>query len=362
MTCRNISRGSPPKRPPSSTPRITAAPSTTSPPPQPDPDRRGAWSTSPTTHRSTCRRASRSRMPRRAVRPRRNRPLRRRLPALRTRSRAPSTWRPPPISATASCRAFRPASRSRQDGRPAASDLIILAGRPGMGKTSLATNIAFNIAKAYRWRGAAGRPTKTSQWRHCRLLLARNERRAARHPYHRRAGRRSPPPRSAAAITETSSTSSSSRPSREMQALPLYIDDTGGLSIASSPPAPAPEAPARPRPPGRRLSPAALRLVQEGREPRAGADRDHHRPQGAGQGAEGAGHRAVAALASGGKPRRQAPAALRPARIRLDRAGRRRGLFVYREEYYLKNKEPKPGTPSTRNGRPRWRRSMAAPR
>jgi replicative DNA helicase len=29
------------------------------------------------------------------------------------------------------------------------SDLIVLAGRPGMGKTSLATNIAFNIAHAY---------------------------------------------------------------------------------------------------------------------------------------------------------------------------------------------------------------------
>ena len=32
-----------------------------------------------------------------------------------------------------------------------ASDLIVLAGRPGMGKTALATNIAYNIAKA--WRG-----------------------------------------------------------------------------------------------------------------------------------------------------------------------------------------------------------------
>ncbi len=30
------------------------------------------------------------------------------------------------------------------------SDLLILAGRPSMGKTSLATNVAFNIAKAYR--------------------------------------------------------------------------------------------------------------------------------------------------------------------------------------------------------------------
>ena len=31
------------------------------------------------------------------------------------------------------------------------SDLIILAGRPGMGKSSLATNIAYNVARA--WRG-----------------------------------------------------------------------------------------------------------------------------------------------------------------------------------------------------------------
>ena len=31
----------------------------------------------------------------------------------------------------------------------AESDLIIIAGRPGMGKTSLATNIAFNAAQ--RW-------------------------------------------------------------------------------------------------------------------------------------------------------------------------------------------------------------------
>src|SRR3990170_1107628 len=30
------------------------------------------------------------------------------------------------------------------------SDLVILAGRPSMGKTALATNIAYNIAKAYR--------------------------------------------------------------------------------------------------------------------------------------------------------------------------------------------------------------------
>src|SRR5262245_43251488 len=36
------------------------------------------------------------------------------------------------------------------------SDLIILAGRPSMGKTALVTNIAFNVAKAYRTEMGAG--------------------------------------------------------------------------------------------------------------------------------------------------------------------------------------------------------------
>ena len=30
------------------------------------------------------------------------------------------------------------------------SDLIVLAGRPSMGKTSLATNIAYNITKSFK--------------------------------------------------------------------------------------------------------------------------------------------------------------------------------------------------------------------
>jgi replicative DNA helicase len=37
------------------------------------------------------------------------------------------------------------------------SDLIILAGRPSMGKTALATNIAFNAARAYRSETAGGK-------------------------------------------------------------------------------------------------------------------------------------------------------------------------------------------------------------
>jgi replicative DNA helicase len=47
------------------------------------------------------------------------------------------------------CRPAWPTSTSKLGGLHK-SDLLILAGRPSMGKTSLATNIAFNIAKAYR--------------------------------------------------------------------------------------------------------------------------------------------------------------------------------------------------------------------
>src|SRR5205809_3063761 len=44
------------------------------------------------------------------------------------------------------------------------ADLIILAGRPSMGKTALATNIAFNAAKAYQpARGPEGRIDLTKQ-------------------------------------------------------------------------------------------------------------------------------------------------------------------------------------------------------
>ena len=42
------------------------------------------------------------------------------------------------------------------------SDLLILAGRPSMGKTALATNIAFNVARSYRWEPTPeGRKTVT---------------------------------------------------------------------------------------------------------------------------------------------------------------------------------------------------------
>ena len=65
------------------------------------------------------------------------------------------------------------------------SDLIILAGRPGMGKTALATNLAYNVAKAQE--SGPPRPDgriEFDQRRHRRLLLPRNVGRTARHPHH----------------------------------------------------------------------------------------------------------------------------------------------------------------------------------
>jgi len=110
------------------------------------------------------------------------------------------------------------------------SDLIILAGRPAMGKTALATNIAYNVARAYR-----------GQTRHDGSVVAEDggvvgffslemsaEQLATR------------------IIAEQSNVSSSlirrgaidpaqfervAQAAQEMQEMPFYIDQTGGITI-----------------------------------------------------------------------------------------------------------------------------------
>ncbi len=208
------------------------------------------------------------------------------------------------------------------------SDLIIVAGRPGMGKSALGTNIGFNIAKAWRGDLQPDGSMKTVNGGVVGLfsLEMSAEQLATR------------------IIAEQSGVSSANirrgrideadfarivEASREMQRVPLYIDQTGGLTIAQL------AARARRLKRQRGLDLLIVDYIQllagtsrrEFGEPRAGGDRDHHNAEGAGQGAEGADHGAVAALASGGEPRRQAPAALRPPRIRLHRAGRRCGAL-----------------------------------
>ncbi len=67
------------------------------------------------------------------------------------------------------------------------SDLIILAGRPGMGKTSLATNIAFNCAEAHLRIPAGRRPLQSG--RPGGVLQPRDERRPAGDAYSGGTGR-----------------------------------------------------------------------------------------------------------------------------------------------------------------------------
>ena len=111
------------------------------------------------------------------------------------------------------------------------SDLIILAGRPGMGKTSLATNIAFNIAHAYRGEQQADGSMKAAEGGVVGFysLEMSSEQLATR------------------IISEQTEISSSKIRRGDitetdfeklvgcanmMQRLPLYIDQTGGISIA----------------------------------------------------------------------------------------------------------------------------------
>jgi replicative DNA helicase len=112
-----------------------------------------------------------------------------------------------------------------------ASDLVIIAGRPGMGKTALATNIAFNIARAYRGEVKPDGATRTVDGGIVGFfsLEMSSEQLATR------------------IIAEQSGVPSYkirrgdisehefhliSQAMLEMQQIPFYIDQTGGISIA----------------------------------------------------------------------------------------------------------------------------------
>ena len=111
------------------------------------------------------------------------------------------------------------------------SDLIILAGRPAMGKTSLATNIAFNIAAAYEPAEQADGSFKaknggvvgffslemSAEQLATRIISEQTEISSSKI---RRGNINDQELVKLVACSET------------MQRLPLYIDQTGGISIA----------------------------------------------------------------------------------------------------------------------------------
>ena len=205
------------------------------------------------------------------------------------------------------------------------SDLIVLAGRPGMGKTALATNIAYNVARAHR---AEVQPDGTMKSVNGGVVGFFSCEMSAEQLATRIIAERTGIPSSTirrGGITEADFEKIRDY-SIELQSLPFYVDETGGLSISQL------TARARRLKRQKGLDLIVIDYIQllaglgqaRQRQPRAGGDRDHDQPEGAGQGTQRSGDRAVAAVASGRKPRRQAPATVRLARIRLDRAGRRR--------------------------------------
>jgi len=111
------------------------------------------------------------------------------------------------------------------------SDLVILAGRPGMGKTALATNIAFNVARSYESEKQQDGSIKTvnggivgffSLEMSAEQLATRIVAEQSGVPSYRiRRGDISEP--DFYKITDVA---------REMQTIPFYIDQTGGISIA----------------------------------------------------------------------------------------------------------------------------------
>ncbi|MCW5695363.1 MAG: replicative DNA helicase [Bauldia sp.] len=111
------------------------------------------------------------------------------------------------------------------------SDLVIIAGRPGMGKTALATNIAFNIAEAWRGEAAPDGSTKTvdggivgffslemsAEQLATRIIAEQTE--VASHKIRR-------------GTIDESEFARLAAFAKTMAKTPLYIDQTGGLSIA----------------------------------------------------------------------------------------------------------------------------------
>ena len=244
------------------------------------------------------------------------------------------------------------------------SDLLILAGRPSMGKTSLATNIAFNIAKAYRKGALEGGGEGAVDGGVVGFFFPGDERRAARgaDPLGSVGGALRPdPPRR----HDRSRVSAASwRPPRRWRPARLFIDDTPALPIA--------QLAAR----ARRLKRTHgldvlfvdyLQLVR-------GNGRSENRVNEISEITQGLKAIAkeldipVVALSQLSrqveKPRGQAPAALGSARVGFHRAGRGRG------DVSCSARSTTPSARSPRrtswrrwpNGRRGWSASMAAPR
>jgi len=111
------------------------------------------------------------------------------------------------------------------------SDLVIVAGRPGMGKTALATNIAFNIAKAYQFEVEPDGAHKTVNGGIVGFFsLEMSSEQLATRVIAEQAGVPSYKIRRGDINEEDFRRITDA--AREMQNIPFYIDQSGGISIA----------------------------------------------------------------------------------------------------------------------------------
>jgi replicative DNA helicase len=111
------------------------------------------------------------------------------------------------------------------------SDLVIIAGRPGMGKTALATNIAFHIAAKYEFTVRADGAHETTNGGVVGFFsLEMSSEQLATRIISERSGVASYKIRRGDISDHEFRRISDA--AREMQAIPFYIDQTGGISIA----------------------------------------------------------------------------------------------------------------------------------
>ncbi|MFC6488760.1 replicative DNA helicase [Nitratireductor sp. GCM10026969] len=225
------------------------------------------------------------------------------------------------------------------------SDLVILAGRPGMGKTSLATNIAFNIANAYEPAQQADGSFKAANGGVVGFfsLEMSSEQLATR------------------IISEQTEIPSSKIRRGEiteadfeklvgcaqmMQKIPLFIDQTGGISIAQL------AARARRLKRQRGLDVIVIDYVQlmQGTSARAAQNRVQEITE-ITTGLKALAKELGVPIIALSQLSRQVESRddKRPQLSDLRESGSIEQdadvvLFVYREEYYLNNREPKPGS------------------
>jgi replicative DNA helicase len=225
------------------------------------------------------------------------------------------------------------------------SDLIILAGRPGMGKTSLATNIAFHIANAYEPAQQADGSFKAANGGVVGFfsLEMSSEQLATRI-----ISEQTEIPSSKIRRGEISEAEFEKLVacSQTMQKLPLFIDATGGISIAQL------AARARRLKRQRGLDVLVIDYVQlmQGSSAKASQNRVQEITE-ITTGLKALGKELGVPIIALSQLSRQVESRddKRPQLSDLRESGSIEQdadvvLFVYREEYYLKNKEPKPGT------------------